>query len=527
MWGRDEPLPSLPRVPMHEVLEEVRVQGKAILRGIGICKAFPGVQALDDVSFEACLGEIHGLVGENGAGKTTLAHVLTGAYSKDAGRILFDGQEVEIKTPDEAAQLGIAIVHQEAALAFGLSVAENIFLGHMPSSWAGFVKRKEMEQAASSLLNSMGEVLDVHEKVEKLTVSERQILEITKVLSLQAKVVFMDEPTSSLSGREKERLFMLIQRLKADGIGIVFVSHRLEEVLQVCDRITVLRDGKVIDTVRTSDTNVEGLIRMMVGRSVRIPVRRERQSGSTVALEVKGMQEKGSRERISFILHEGEVLGFAGLVGAGRTEMASVVFGASPSVGGEILIGGKRVEISSPRDALRNGIAMVPEDRKQHGLFMGLSVCGNISIAVLRRLARLGLVERARETGLVSDYVQRLAIRTPSLEQAIGKLSGGNQQKAVIARWLAVKPRVLILDEPTQGIDVGAKAEIYQIIMDLALQGMGIIMISSDLPELLAICDRIVVMRDRKIASEHVVTDGLSEEIMANALGQSTNGNTS
>jgi ribose transport system ATP-binding protein len=492
-----------------------------LLRAENISKAFPGVQALDNISFEAIEGEVHGLVGENGAGKTTLAHILSGSYVRDEGHIWLNGKEVKLSTPHEAAQLGISIVHQEAALAPSLSVADNIFLGHMPTSKMGLVGQRQMNEAAAQILRSIGQEINVQRRVDSLTVAEQQIVEIAKTLALNSKIIFMDEPTSSLSAKEIDRLFELINRLKSERIAIVFVSHRLDEIFRICDRITVLRDGKLIATVMTDETSIDEVIRMMVGRSVRVPPRTDRQVTTRAILEVKGLQRGNEVKKINFCLHEGEVLGFAGLVGAGRSKMAATLFGLTPAEAGEIYVEGRRVPVTSPRDAVAAGMGFVPEDRKQQGLFLNMAVRENISISILYRLVRAGMVNRTGEMQIVKNFIQRLNIRTPSLEQAVTKLSGGNQQKVVIARWLAVHPKVLILDEPTQGIDVGAKAEIYNIINDLATQGIGIIFISSDLPELLAISDRILVMRDGSIVSEHAWTEALSEEIMSDALRQS------
>jgi ribose transport system ATP-binding protein len=494
------------------------VTGGVLLRAENISKGFPGVQALNEVSFEVHEGEVHGLVGENGAGKTTLVHVLSGAHRRDAGHIYYGGQDVDLRNPHEAARLGIAVVHQEAALAPNLSVADNIFLGHMPSSNLGFIRQEQVDDEARRLLASLGVEMDVRQSVERLTASEQQLVEIAKALSYQARLVMMDEPNSSLASMETDRLFKTIERLRGEGIAVVFVSHRLSEVFHICDRITVLRDGRRIATVDTEDTSVESVIQMMVGREMRVQPRERAPVSGEPILEVRGLEHDNEVNGVSFTLHAGEILGFAGLVGAGRTAMAMTLFGALRASGGEVHVEGERTDISSPMDAVRRRIGFVPEDKKLQGLFLGMAVRENVSMAILRDLARLGFLSQDKERSVVSEYVDRLHVQTPSIEQTVANLSGGNQQKVVMSRWLAMRPKVLILDEPTQGIDVGAKAEIHDIISDLAAQGMGIILISSELPELLALSDRLLVMKEGRIVGEYPWTEALSEDIMRSAL---------
>jgi ribose transport system ATP-binding protein len=494
------------------------VTDQVLLRAENISKGFPGVQALNEVSFEVYEGEVHGLVGENGAGKTTLVHVLSGAHQRDSGHIYYGGAEVELRNPHEAARLGIAVVHQEAALAPNLSVADNIFLGHIPASGVGFIRQEQMDDEARRLLASLGIEMDVRQNVEYLTSSEQQLVEIAKALSYRARLVMMDEPNSSLAAMETERLFETIERLRKEGMAIVFVSHRLNEVFHICDRITILRDGRRIATVDTDATSIEAVIQMMVGREMRVQPRARGTVSGEPILEVEGLERGEDVNGVSFTLHEGEILGFAGLVGAGRTAMAMTLFGALAATAGEVSIDGERVHISSPMDAVEQGIGFVPEDKKLQGLFLNMAVRENVSMAILPELARAGFLDQAKERAVVSEYVDRLAIQTPSIEQTVANLSGGNQQKVVMSRWLAMRPKVLILDEPTQGIDVGAKAEIHDLISDLAAQGMGIILISSELPELLALSDRLLVMKEGRIVGEYPWTEALSEDIMRSAL---------
>lgn len=489
-----------------------------LLRAEHISKGFPGVQALDNVSFEVYEGEVHGLVGENGAGKTTLVHVLSGAYQRDAGHIQFAGDDVELRNPHEAAQLGIAVVHQEAALAPTLSIADNVFLGHIPSSRLGLVRQQQINDEASKLLASLGIRMDVRRNVEHLTSSEQQLVEIAKALSHRARLVMMDEPNSSLAAIETERLFDTIERLRSEGIATVFVSHRLSEVFHICDRITVLRDGKRIATVDKEATSIGEVIKMMVGREMRVEPRDRGHARGEPVLEARGLEHGSEVRGVSFTLHAGEILGFAGLVGAGRTAMAMTLFGALAATAGEVFVDGQRIHISSPRDAVQRGFGFLPEDKKLQGLFLNMAVRENVSMAILPELARVGFLDQGKERSVASEYVDRLAIQTPSIEQIVANLSGGNQQKVVMSRWLAMRPRVLILDEPTQGIDVGAKAEIHDIISDLAAQGMGIILISSELPELLALSHRLLVMKEGRIVGEYPWTEALSEDIMRSAL---------
>jgi len=488
----------------------------ALLRMEHVSKSFPGVQALDDVSLDVDYGEVLGLVGENGAGKSTLMKILSGVYQADSGTIHLNDQVVHIHNPHQGQQLGISIIYQEFNLMPNLSVMENVFVGRETGRF-GFVNRGELRAQTRRLLDRLGVPLNPNAIVRDLSVAEQQMVEIAKALSLQVKVLVMDEPTSALSETEVNRLLGIMRDLKRDGMGVIFISHRLEEVLTICDRVTVLRDGHNAGTVDAKDASEDSLIRMMVGRSrselFHSEERFEAEATAPLAedfvLEVRGLSRQGTvmdeaaivLDDVSFTLRRGEILGFAGLVGAGRTETVRAIFGADKYDRGEILIDGKLAKIASPIDAIEYGIGFVPEDRKAQGLVLSLNVRDNAALPSLLQLSRLGFVRRGVEMKAVTEYAQRLQIRTPSLEQLVLRLSGGNQQKVVIAKWLMRKPRILIMDEPTRGIDVGAKAEIYRLMNQLVESGVSIIMISSELPEVLAMSDRIVCMSRGRVTA--------------------------
>ncbi|GAB4568475.1 MAG: sugar ABC transporter ATP-binding protein [Anaerolineae bacterium] len=491
------------------------MQDSLLLRMENVSKAFPGVQALDRVNLDVRVGEILGLIGENGAGKSTLMKILSGVYPMDEGRIYLRGQPVEIHNPHHAQQLGISIIYQEFNLMPNLTVMENIFIGREPGSRV-FVDWRRLREQAQDLLDRLGVSLSPQAVVRDLSVAEQQMVEIAKALSMKVQVLIMDEPTSALSDTEVQALFDIMRDLRQDGISIIFISHRLEEVLSVCDRVTVLRDGRNVGTLDAAEATEDMLIQLMVGRSLEEFFDRSAQLVDTAAaessqrevvLEVRGLTRRGTKrdpsaivlEDVSFELHRGEILGLAGLVGAGRTEVARLIFGADERDAGEIYVEGRPVDIRSPLDAIRHGIGFVPEDRKEQGLILNMAVRENVTLPSLERLSRRGFVAQAEEERLVREYVDRLQIRTPSLEQKVKNLSGGNQQKVVIAKWLLLRPKILIMDEPTRGIDVGAKAEIYALMHQLAREGVGIIMISSELPELLAMSDRIVCMAEGRV----------------------------
>lgn len=492
----------------------------------GIDKAFPGVQALSGCRFELLAGEVHALVGENGAGKSTLMKILTGVHRKDAGRIVYKGRDVDIPHPRAAWELGIGIIHQELNLIPHLSVAQNIFIGREPRRRLPFLlDEKELNRRTQSLLASIHLDVDPRTRVADLTIAKQQLVEIAKALSYNSHVLIMDEPTSALSDTEIQELFRIIRRLKAKGVGIVYISHRMDELKQICDRITVMRDGRTIGTVDAQEVTIDQIVNMMVGREIyetAQPV-----SGAKapeVVLEVRSLSRGRAFQDVSFTLRKGEILGFAGLLGAGRTEVARAVFGADPVDEGEIFVNGRRVEIQSPADAVRLGIGYLPEDRKRHGLMLDLDVETNIIVATLQRFAAaLGWVQRHKVREEVQAYVEQLGVKTPGIEQRVRYLSGGNQQKVVIAKWLAKNCDVLIFDEPTRGIDVGAKGEIYKLLNDLvARQGKAVIMISSELPEILRMSHRIIVMCEGRVTGELAAHEASEEAIMSLATQRET-----
>lgn len=486
-----------------------------------IAKSFPGVRALDGVSFDLRAGEVHALLGENGAGKSTLVKIICGIYRPDAGSLTLDGKPIEVSGPTEAQALGISPVHQELHLEPFLSVAENIFLGRQPVGWLGLIDYGRMNREAGSLLKRLGADLDPQSTVESLSVAQRQIIAIARAASTKARIIIFDEPTSSLSERETNLLFDMIGRLRAEGLGIIYISHRMEEIFRLCDRVTVLRDGRYVATKPVADTNMRDLIGMMIGRDISDLFRKAPAPIGETVLEVNGLSKRGLLRDISFSVRRGEIVGVAGLVGAGRTELARALFGDLAIDGGQIRIDGKVLPAGhTPRSAILAGIGLVPEDRKEQGLVTGLSVRQNISMPMLKALSRLGVLSRRQEHRLAEDYVKKLAIKTPSVEQKATFLSGGNQQRVVIAKWLATQPKLLIVDEPTRGVDIGAKSEIHSLLCDLAREGMAIMMISSDLPEVLAMSDRVLVMRKGRITADIPASKATQETIMHYATGQ-------
>uniref|UniRef100_A0A7C3MHK5 Sugar ABC transporter ATP-binding protein n=1 Tax=Dictyoglomus thermophilum TaxID=14 RepID=A0A7C3MHK5_DICTH len=495
-----------------------------ILRMEGISKTFPGVQALDRVDFEAYSGEVMALVGENGAGKSTLMKILSGAYRKDAGRIYVDGKRVEIQDPYHAQLLGISTIYQELNVTPNQTVAQNIFLGREIKRKGilgklGFVDKKEMEKRAKEILDRVGANIDPKELVKNLSVAQRQMVEIAKALSLDAKIIIMDEPTSALGPEEVEKLFEIIRQLKEHGIAIIFISHRLEEIFKIADRITILRDGKMVGLMSRDEATFDKVIYLMVNRPLGDMFKKEEVSKGKPLLDVKNLKSEIIKD-VSFTLYEGEILGIAGLVGSGRTELVRLIFGADPKISGEIYLNGEKVEIQSPEDAVKHGIGLVPEDRQNQGLILKMSVRENIGVTIIRKILKfLGFIDKNKLTEIAENFVKRLNIKTPSIFEKVLYLSGGNQQKVVLAKWLASNPKVLILDEPTRGIDVGAKAEIHAIMSQLAKTGIGIIMISSEIPEILAMSDRILVMSEGKIVAELPRSEATQEKIMAYASG--------
>ena len=477
--------------------------GPPVLEVAGLTKSFPGVTALQDVSFDVRAGEVHALLGENGAGKSTLIKIVSGVYRPDAGTIRVDGSEVRFAGPQEAQAAGIATVYQELLLFPDLSVAENIFLGHAPRiRWNG-VDWTTMRRLAAKILASLEiHELDVAAPVSSLSVANRQRVEIAKALSLNARVLILDEPTAALPEADVERLFVIVRNLRARGVGVVYISHRMAEIFILADRVTVLRDGAFVATKPVAETTEPELIAMMVGRTIdRLFPKLATKIGPPV-LEVRDLVSPPVVRGVSLTVHAGEIVGLAGLIGSGRSEVAQTVFGMTPASGGEIRISGKSVHIASAGEAKRHGIAYVPEDRGSQGVIRPMTLRENVSLAVLRRIAGRGFISRAEEERLATDTIARFAIRARGPEQIVGKLSGGNQQKVVLGKWLATRPKLLIMDEPTRGIDVGAKAEIHKLMSELAAQGLAVLMISSELPEILGMSDRILVMREGRIAAE-------------------------
>ncbi len=491
-----------------------------LLRMEHISKAFPGVQAVDDVTLEVMPGEIHALVGENGAGKTTLMKILTGALRPDRGRIILRGQPVHIETPADAQHLGISMIHQELALISALNVGQNIFLGREPAGvLPGTVNWPDLYREAERQLAQLGLNLDPTTPLTALSIAEQQMVEIAKALSLNADLIVMDEPTSALTERETETLFEVMRSLRERGVSIIFITHRLEEVFEVADRVTVLRDGRWVATVEIEDVGADDVVRMMVGRELGEMYPKTDVVIGDVVLRVEGLSRTGVLHDITFELRRGEIVGMAGLVGAGRTDLARALFGIDPIDRGKIWIDGRPVEIKSPQTAIRLGMGLVPEDRKAQGLFLNLALRANVTISQLDRLSRLGFLDFAGMNRVTQTYVDRLDIRTAGVMQRVRNLSGGNQQKVVIARWLTLHPKILILDEPTRGIDVGAKAEIHGLMNQLAQDGVGILMISSELPEILGVSDRILVMHEGRITAELPRAEATQDVIMRAATG--------
>jgi ABC-type sugar transport system ATPase subunit len=486
----------------------------------GISKGFPGVQALDAVDLTCLPGEIHAIVGENGAGKSTLMKILAGAYGADTGTVRVDGREVKLATPADAQQLGIGMVYQELILVPDLSVAENVFLGRQPTRRFGIVDRKQLRADATELLQSLGAPIDAGTLVRDLSVGQQQMVEIAKVYSQDPRILVLDEPTSALTEHETGILFTTLRKLRGEGIAVIFISHRLKEVMEIADRVTVLRDGKLVGTNPIGELSPGDIVKMMVGRDVGDLFPKSTVPIGEVVLQVRGFTRHGVFSDIGFEVREGEILGLAGLVGAGRTEVARSIFGLDPHDAGEVLIDGQRVRIRSPRDAVRARLGYVPEDRKRDGLVLGLSVRSNSVFAVLSELARVGFITRRMEIPTVTTMIERFALRPPDPERAVATLSGGNQQKVVIGRWTAATPRVLFLDEPTRGVDVGAKAEIHGLMGELAAHGVAIVMISSELPEILSASDRILVLHEGRITAELARDEANEETIMLAATGQ-------
>ncbi|WP_158814814.1 sugar ABC transporter ATP-binding protein [Methylocapsa sp. S129] len=490
----------------------------------GLSKSFPGVRALSDVQFELMAGEVHALMGENGAGKSTLMKILAGVYSRDAGEILYDGEPVSFSSPRAAQAAGVGIIHQELQLMNHLTVAQNIFIGREPRRLGVFLDEEKLNRQARDILEHMNLQLNPRAVVGALTVAKQQMVEIAKALSFNSRVLIMDEPTAALNNAEIAELFKMIRELKARGVGIVYISHKMDELKQISDRVTILRDGEYVATVPTQTTSMESIISMMVGRTLTEKPRAENATPlGDVALEVSNLNCGPLVRDISFTLRKGEILGFAGLMGAGRTEVARAVFGADKVRSGEIFVDGAKAAIKSPQQAVARGIGYLSEDRKRYGLATSMDVESNVVMSDLGKFLSLRFFLRKlaiRET--VTKFINLLDIRTPSATQEVRLLSGGNQQKIVVAKWLVRDCEILFFDEPTRGIDVGAKNEIYKLLRNLADRGKAIVMISSELPEILRMSDRIVVMCEGRITGELLAKDATQERIMQLATQRET-----
>ncbi|MBY0221555.1 sugar ABC transporter ATP-binding protein [Sporosarcina aquimarina] len=486
----------------------------------GISKSFNGNKVLEDVQFEVKKGEIHALMGENGAGKSTMMKILTGIYSRDAGEVWVKGEKVEFKNAKEAEEAGIAVIHQELNILPDLTVAENFYLGNEQTfGKSGILKTKEMNRQAEEILSKLGLDIDARTVTRELSVGKQQIIEIAKAVSSNAEVIIMDEPTAALTDREIETLFETVRSLQAQGVSFVYISHRMEEIFAMCDRITILRDGQYVGVRKIKETTFEEIVQMMVGRELgeRFP-KRSHDIGD-VKMKVEGLTHDGFFEDVSFEVRKGEILGIAGLMGAGRTEVIQSIFGYRKLTSGQIFIDGKPVKISNPLQAKKLGIGYVTEDRKSEGLILDFSVRDNMSLTNFDRISQSAIIRKGKENALYDMMSKRLRVRTSGPEQAVKSLSGGNQQKVVIAKWLGIEPDILFLDEPTRGVDVGAKKEIYSIINELAERGVAIVMISSELPEVIGMADRVLVMHEGQLMADIPKEDMTQERIMHFATG--------
>lgn len=493
-----------------------------VLKMENIDKSFPGVKALQKVHLEIKKGEVHALLGENGAGKSTLMKILTGVYTPDAGTITYKGQPLSINHPKQAQDMGIGIVYQEFNLLPDLTVAQNIFIGREPGSRIkGFIHEKKLNQEAERVLNMLKMKIDSGQKVSRLTVAQQQMVEIAKALAFNCELLIMDEPTAALTESEIDELFKVILDLKNKGVSIIYISHRLEELKRIVDRVTVLRDGQSIATHRFGDVTVDQLIQEMVGRSLssKFPTKPNYKRGKKI-LDVRNLSRAHVLKSISFQAYEGEILGIAGLMGAGRTELARVLFGADAIDSGEIEVDGKVVDLKSPSDGIDAGIGYITEDRKKDGLALSLDVKSNILLASHGKASnRFGFIQSSTERNVAANYIKRLNIKTPSMNQIVKFLSGGNQQKVVLAKWLCQQVKILIFDEPTRGIDVGAKMEVYELIYELVQNGVAVIVISSELPEILGLSDRILVMSEGRITADLTKNNATQEKILSFATG--------
>ena len=498
-------------------------QSEVILEMRNICKTFPGVRALDHARLTLHRGEVHALIGENGAGKSTLMKILLGIYQPDAGEgeILYKGQPVHFKTPHDALQAGISMIHQEINLIPTVSVGENIWIGRENKfTKAGIISTKKRNQAAQDLLDRLGIEIDAKETVRNLSVANMQLVELARSVSYDSDIIIMDEPTSSLSDNEIELLYKIVRELSRNGTSVIFISHKLEEIFEVCDRVTVMRDGQYISDHDTAAITQPELVTKIAGREIKDLFPKQETTPGDVVLEVKNFCSGKTFQDVNFSVRKGEILGFCGLVGAGRTEIMRAIFGIDEKDSGEVFIDGKETKIHSPKDAIANGLAMVTEDRRGSGIIAGLPVKYNISLAYLSTICnKFTFIDNKREEEDAQKASKQLDIHAASLKQVIGSLSGGNQQKAIIARWLLTKPKVLILDEPTRGIDVGSKSEIHRLISQLAAEGMAVIMVSSEMPEIMGMSDRIMVVRDGRLVGEFQRGAADQETLIQRAFG--------
>ena len=495
------------------------MQKQHLLKISGVDKAFPGVKALNNACLSVYAGRVMALMGENGAGKSTLMKVLTGIYSKDRGTIEYLGREVSFKGPKHSQEAGISIIHQELNLVGNLTIAENIFLGREFTTPWGAIDWRKMYAEADKLLARLGVSHSSHQLCSELSIGEQQMVEIAKALSFESKVIIMDEPTDALTDKETDALFNVIRELKAEGRGIVYISHRIKEIFEICDDVTVLRDGQFIGESEVQELSEDRLIEMMVGRRLDEQYPHIEQPVGDIRLEVRHLSGNGVHD-VSFTLHSGEILGISGLMGAGRTELMKVLYGALPKTGGEVRLKNQLISTTCPQDGLQHGIVYISEDRKGDGLILGMSVKENMSLTALSHFSSMGKINHQSERMVVDDFIELFNIKTPSREQQIGLLSGGNQQKVAIAKGLLTRPDVLILDEPTRGVDVGAKKEIYQLINKFKQEGLSIILVSSEMPEVLGMSDRILVMREGRISAEFRRDEATQEKLLAAAIGK-------
>jgi rhamnose transport system ATP-binding protein len=495
-------------------------EAEALLEVHDVTKSFGAVAAVQGVSFPLYGGEAHALVGENGAGKSTIVKMLAGVHRPDTGTLRVKGADVEFAGPADAKAAGIAVIYQEPTLFPDLSVAENIAMGNQPLTRLRQIDRKAMHTNAEALFRRLGVHIDPNRPARGLSIADQQLVEIAKALSSEARILIMDEPTAALSGVEVERLFAVVRSLRDEGAAIMFISHRFEEITELCERVTIMRDGKHVATEMVADLTVDDMIRRMVGRDLSALFPKQEVTPGEIVLEVQGLSREGVFRDISFDVRAGEIVALAGLVGAGRSEVMQAVFGVDPYDEGTVKVSGKRLKPGSPRAAMAAGMALVPEDRRQQGLIMELSIERNVTLPRVRKLARLGLLFGGEERRAAATWTEKLQTKLGNLSDAVGTLSGGNQQKVVLAKWLSTGPRLLIVDEPTRGIDVGTKAEVHRLMSSLAADGLAVVMVSSELPEVLGMADRVVVLREGRIATVLSRDEATEESVMYAAMGQ-------